>query len=113
MLRDPFHFPAERVPVDQHGAVDEVREGREGHPGALRGGSRRVGAADPGLLVVQVGLVVAPHCLHAEADPLGGDVGAVARVLGGNDGDVCVGGLDLVRLDRIGRYRRSQVEEER
>ncbi len=100
VLGDPRHRAPESLPVDEHGAVQEVLERRQRHPRILGDGRGRVVAADPGLLVAQVRLVVAAHRLLARAEPFARHVRAVAGVLRRDHRHVRVRTRDLVGLDR-------------
>ena len=99
LLRDSLHLLAQRVPVDEHGAVEELLELRQGQPRVLRRRLGREVAADPGLLVAQVGLVRRAHRLLPEAGAFGRHVGALARILGRDQRHVRIGRLDLLQLD--------------
>jgi hypothetical protein len=90
---------SKRLPVDEHGAVEELLELGQRHPGVLRDRLGREVAADPRLFVSQVGLVRHPGRRLANADPLGRDVRSCPRVLRRDDRDVGIRVLDFEALD--------------
>ena len=96
---DAAHLALERLPVDQHGAVEELLELLERHARVLRERLRRVLAADPGLLVRHERKAERPVGALNTRRALLRDVGALAGVLGRVDRDPRIDVLHHVALD--------------
>ena len=105
---DRAHPPRLGIPVEQHGAEDEVLVLGERHPRLLRRGVRRVLADHPRHLHPHLPPAERLHPLLEEAAALVGEVGAVADVLGRRDRDERVALLPRAQEKR--RRVREQLE---
>jgi len=102
-LLDPLHLLRLGLPVEQHGAVEELRERVRVHAGVLRERRRRPLADHPRDLVRPRALDERQDRLAVERDPLRRHGAGLARVLWRVDRDVRVDLLRLVARDRCGR----------
>src|SRR3954453_21542220 len=108
-LADALHPATLGVPVEEHGAVEEVLELPRRHPGLLRERGGGEAARHPGDLLVQAAAQELGARLREQRLALGGEVGAVTRVLRRADVDprvrlaprLAVGGRGLLeQVDR-------------